>query len=170
MLFRSQDQSGTSACKSTDPGMHAPSVRSMSPTNCSAGSYSDEEGQEACKDCPIPRFQDQAGQTGCVPAQVGFYVAGVRSAAPTLCENGTFTEESGQSRCQLCSKGKVTNSSGRCQECPEGHFSDSAGSRMCSKCVPGTVQPLPGQSACDECGPGHYQVLEGQRKTGRAHV
>jgi len=125
-------------------------VRSIS---CSAGSY----GRYVCVDssaghsaptgsmydveCSAGTYQPSTGQTSCIDASVGYYVASTASTSQTACAAGTYQASTGQSSCTDASAG---------------YYVPSTGSATQTACAAGTYQPSTGQTSCTDASAGYY--------------
>ena len=65
-------------------------VGSDATTNCSAGTYNNEERQESCTECAAGKFQDAEGATACTAFEQGHYCK-AGAAAPLPCKKGTWS-------------------------------------------------------------------------------
>jgi hypothetical protein len=66
------------------------------------GYYVDSEGAIGPTPCPVGRYQDQAGQSSCIPAPIGYYVSAVAAVAATSCPPGTTTLAEGATSDGFC--------------------------------------------------------------------
>ena len=129
---------------------------------CSKGQYSDEIGG-TCKTCPQTGFSCEDGiKLGCAPGKfarsgvytctncaAGQYSTGAMASGCTLCQKGTYSEDSGQSTpCAKCFTGRYLNSQGAtassscisCTTISSGMTTVGPGSKdeMACVCSPGT--------------------------------
>jgi len=132
---------------------------SASPENCSAGTYgaaagatSDSvciqvppgrysgEGASSPVDCSPGTYQPYSGQSSCLSADAGQFVAFSGSPSQTPCPPGTYQSSIGQVSCLDTTPGQYSG--------------EGASSPV--DCSPGTYQPYSGQSSCLDTTPGHY--------------
>ena len=69
---------------------------------CDQGTYADEEGLSNCKKCPAGTYNSCPGSdsiSGCYKCSPGTY-SNSGDAACTLCPDGEYNTEEGQSSCQ----------------------------------------------------------------------
>ena len=126
-------------CSICSSGTFCP-VGSNEATNCSAGTYNDQPGQETCTVCPAGTYQDDVGTTACKDCERGHYCpTGAAAALP--CPAGTWSN-----------KAKNVNAS-QCSDASPGHFAPTGSSKQIA-CRVDTYNPLTGQSndaACIAC-------------------
>jgi hypothetical protein len=159
-----QDEGSTSQIP-CPAGTYNPSVGATSNSECilvTSGQYS-EEGASSSVDCLPGTYQPYSGQSSCLSADTGQFVASSGSPSQTLCPPGTYQPYSGQSSCLSADTGQFVAASGSLSQTP---------------CTPGTYQPSSGQSSCldttsgqysgwgastpVDCSPGTYQPYSGQ--------
>ena len=75
-------------------------------TICPAGSFC-ADGLVA-QECPAGRFQDQEGQTACVPCAAGSAQPATGQIACTLCAANTYNPIEGQTNCTACPSGELS--------------------------------------------------------------
>ena len=134
-------------CVACAQGTFCP-VGSEVATNCSAGTYNAQTGQQTCTACAAGTFIDFEGATACKPCTPGYYcTTGAAAALP--CPGGTMMRS-----------GVIMTSGDDCVICPEGTFCP-VGSAAATNCTAGTFSDQPGQEACEKCAPGEFIDTEG---------
>ena len=138
------------------------------PTDCAAGTYNDEYGQDRCKQCPAGYYCNSRTVTY-LPniCPVGHYcLAGTKDAYQFRCFNGTFNpvvRAEGPRACLSCTPGKYCETRGLSEPtgyCSAGWYcSGGSDSAMTvthgGKCQPGYYCPA-NSSAPIPCDPGYY--------------
>eukprot|EP01047_Picozoa_sp_COSAG01_P036139 COSAG01_NODE_2811_length_7034_cov_2.875270_1_plen_1653_part_10 len=131
-------------------------------TACAAGRYS-AKATDPCQLCAAGSTTDTLAATGasmCTACQPGKSSV-ISTVTCSDCVAGQFQSSQGQSSCQGCPAGSVTDKlvqSGatRCRQCSAGQFSP-ASYIQCANCRAGTVPNAPSRDSCVECGAGKYQ-------------
>ena len=148
-------------------------------TDCTAGTYSDENGATVCKDCSAGKWSDETGQvlestckecaagltstvgsTGCSSCSIGkFRPEGADNCVD--CGAGTYADEPGAVVCKDCSAGKWSATEGlsadnQCDLCSAGKWSDQTGltaDNQCTECVAGKSSDVTGadSNTCVPC-------------------
>jgi len=140
-------------CHHCPSGAYCP-VGSAVATDCSAGTYSDRPGQEACFKCDAGTFQDEEGATECKPCTEGHYCT-EGAAAPLPCEAGSYSNATNLTSATECTKTPHGFFSGigssKPEECPVGSFTRRNGSVTCSACPDGTYTNSTGSTECTLC-------------------
>lgn len=135
----SQDMTGTG-----DNSIKSEAVTSLAGaeagTACEPGTFS-SDGLSPCEPCPIGKYQPESGQTTCLDAPAGTFVAVEGSTEATLCEIGFYQDETGQFSCKAA---------------PAGSFVAAKGATLASKCPLGRYQPETGQSFCFDAPEGSF--------------
>jgi len=110
----------------------------ISCTNCSTGTYSDQNNSSKCLPCGVGEVS-QVGAVNC-----------------TSCGMGQTNNEDSSS-CILCTAGYFNDHlHSSCRRCPVGQFSNISGATKCADCPSGSYNPLRGQPNCLPCGIGYY--------------
>ena len=148
--FQSEAAFTGSACVSCPELSSTQSTASTSIASCTCvpGTFA-RAWDASCQSCPPGTFQDQAGQDACKECP-----AGQRSFNGSLCIDcppGT-SSRNGSSTCVLCSAGWYQDQAGQeaCLPCPPGTFNESRGSVECTACVAGSFSTT-GATFCQTC-------------------
>ena len=140
--------------------------------NCTGGYFCDSSGLDSVSGPCAPGYYCPPGQQDKKPVEYhcpkGHYCL-EGSLLPTRCENGTYQDETGQSKCKECLKGyfcdntasPVDTLAGR--ECPMGHYCPKE-TRYSNEfpCLAGTWTNQTGLNAsekCDVCPPKYVFLL-----------
>ncbi len=128
---------------------------------CPKGSYSDEEGLDACKVCDEGLSTPGAGATSCNTCDVGFRRSGKDCVA---CSAG-YSCPGGELVASICPKGFYADSrSGNCVACETGYSTVGKGSTSmleCSTCEKGYYK---NGNECQKCDAG-YSCPGGEKQT-----
>ncbi|KAJ6227805.1 hypothetical protein M0813_09465 [Anaeramoeba flamelloides] len=115
----------------------------------------------------------------CVDCMVGHSSEIVDLEFCGLCNNGTFAQITGSTKCTDCKRGSYSNEGAEeCIQCPAGEYApdpglgscllcskgkySNAGSESCEECPVGTFNSDLGQSKCTPCKTGFYNDERGQ--------
>eukprot|EP00937_MAST-01D_sp_MAST-1D-sp2_P000524 g524.t1 len=153
-------------------------------TNCPAGKYSDQKGQQSCKLCGAGKQSELEGQTKaskCTDCTTGLYAYSPGSATCPPCPIGKFTNGGGNP-CIICKKGQavdrtggvaVTSGAAKCEPCPAGQHVQSLSQpysegtytyTACRLCEAGSFASAESEvpsGGCGVCGTGRYQYDRG---------
>ena len=112
-------------------------------------------------ECPVGKFQENAGSTRCETCRPGTYASGVASVVCTGCKAGTFQDEWGGSGCVECSIGTYQISAdSACALCRPGKFTDKRKSTKCSNCRGKGYNPMEGATQCMSCPEGKTTYVQ----------
>ncbi|CAH1274490.1 NOTCH2 [Branchiostoma lanceolatum] len=164
---------------------YEPNYSSLKCIGCGTGRYYDGD-QDDCVSCPVGTYQNQFGQTSCIPCPEGFTTireearnltkclpmchlgqystTGVEPCSP--CPKDTYQSMNGSTQCIPCPNDTMTASIGAksvdsCHEpCAAGSFSRT-GVQPCQPCAKGRYQPSTGKTACLPCEPHLTTVRDG---------
>ncbi|KAL4240085.1 Coagulation factor 5/8 C-terminal domain [Mactra antiquata] len=151
-------------------------------TVCDKGMY---ELDGSCEPCDIGFYQDQSGSTNCIPCPHGhttqqsastasndcYFMCGILGMEMSIdgncipCEKGTYKSNRLEVRCQPCSYGYTTVSTGaqsldQCVvQCGAGRY--RLPDETCHICPIGTYQPLEEADTCTRCPAGDTTSNEG---------
>ncbi len=140
------------------------------PTSCTAcahGSYQDEPGQSVCLPCIPGRANADEGQTECAKCPVDTFTRDPEMSACVPCPAGKSTSlQSGSASCGVCAPGtwqvRVDGGEHFCEDCPPGSFQPESNQRRCELCPRGFYQIANRSAACLPCIPGKANNLTGQ--------
>ncbi|XP_078690832.1 uncharacterized protein LOC144921571 isoform X2 [Branchiostoma floridae x Branchiostoma belcheri] len=142
---------------------------SLKCVGCGTGRYYNGS-QDDCARCPVGTYQDQFGQTSCIPCPEGFTT--VREEARNLtkclpmCPLGQYST-TGVEPCSPCPKNtyQPMNGSKQCIPCPNGTRTVTTGAQSVDSChepcAAGSVS-LTGVQPCQPCARGRYQPSTGK--------
>ena len=137
---------------------------------CAPGTFQNETGESACKNCDAGSVTDtleQEGASSCNECFPGMFSASARQACEE-CAGGRVASESGVTTCEECSSGKHSSTGVRCEMCAAGTFSAEAGSHECTICPGGYYQENEDANDCVQCGVGSA-LSSPQPNTAEAH-
>ncbi len=140
------------------------------PQNCSAGLFTNQEGQGSCRSCAGGSYLPTAGQTVCLicepggssrqtargtpaPADTSHAETGYASSDQALnctaCIPGRYAE-TGAKECRLCDPGFYLNAfnASVCEKCAQGKFQTDRGKVECLDCPAGAATTSLGQATC----------------------
>ena len=118
---------------------------------CQPGTYQDETGQTVCKSCPAGYQCPNEGMTSVddtYKCKQGTYSVGGAATSCSVCQPGTYQNETGQSVCKSWPAG---------YQCPEDGMTSVNDTY---KCDAGTYS-VGSASSCSNCPAGYYCPDEG---------
>ena len=135
---------GATACQTCDAGTYSPRLGSRSCRTCPAGTYS-KAGRGSCAMCGVGKYSDP-GSTGCTACPPGSYATDKGSGSCTACPSGSMCSDPTAAP-QLCDPGSYQSKTGQtfCKLCPRKTYAPTAGSTSCLPCAGNTAA---GQSTC----------------------
>ncbi len=139
---RFSNVTGLAECFECPPGKYSDVVSGfVGCTDCAAGSYMPEGGQQVCLLCDAGTFAKEAGSKSCA-----------------ACGKGYSTSLLGSTECFSCAEGKYAGAEGSvvCQDCPVGYYSDTRNATECRACVLGRYGNSRGLASCADCATGRY--------------
>ena len=144
-------------------------------------------GQSAQTACATGTYQPSTGQSACLDADAGHYVASTGQSDQTACSAGAYQPSTGQSACLDADAGHYVPTTGQsaqtpcaagtynpdigssdasaCLDADAGHYVGSTGQSAQTPCAAGTYNPDIGSSdasACLDADAGHYVGSTGQ--------
>ena len=163
---------GSAAPEPCSPGSVAPDVSMATCNACEAGSYQDEEGASACKECPEASFCIEgaftpalcfagtwSGELGlvssdeCIDCPLGSW-CGLGSDSPHPCSYGTFGTQERLSAAEFCTACEApTTSTGTglsCDLCEGEYYAVAASDANASASAPATCVTCPDGAYCSE--------------------
>ena len=117
------------------------------------GSFGAEAGRATCELCSAGKYTSDAGNTACRDCERG-YLCVEGSSAPQPCPGGTHANQT------VLNISGFLSSLGQCIACPEGTFC-SVGSAEPTPCAPGTFNSLTNALSCEFCESGAFQGASG---------
>ena len=156
---------GSAAFIAVPPG-YMSSQKAISPTICSAGTYS-AGGASACTACPSGYQCPTAGMSAPLQCAAGTYASGGTACltcprgsycpdgiAVTACAAGTYDDSPGgrSFQCLQCPSGSYCSTPTTVSTCPAGNYCPALSSTP-TPCPAGTLRTGTGGSSLGDCGP-----------------
>ena len=125
------------------------------------GSFTSFSNSTAAELCPSGTFQPEAGQSFCIPAELGHYVDLNDRIEQVQCPFGTYQDEVAQENCKDPEAGRYATGLGQTTSlpCPPGTYKATQSSAGCVAADAGYSVPSPGSTSQTPCGPGSYSEV-----------
>lgn len=103
---------------------------------CRTGTYSNEN--RTCTNCTVGTFQNEEGSAQCKACNVGRYGNYTADKSCTDCQHGKYQDEKQKTTCKSCTAGLYQNTKGNpaCKHCVTGRYSKEVGAIISSVCIP----------------------------------
>ena len=137
------------------PGVRTPTLEYTSCYECPVGKFQMDAGGLECVNCEAGKYQDAGGAPSCVSCPLGRFSPAVGATSAAQCE-----QHAGCPRGSYASV--VSNVSITCETCTPGHFGRLVSTDVgghCYSCPKGKFQPNAGQDDCLECPSGKFALL-----------
>lgn len=132
---------------------------------CVPGTYGNEEGLTACKQCDSGQYSADYNMRNCLCAGIGQAASADRTTYIN-CGYGQYSDQNCSSACKTCQPGSYSafEVNGGCDMCVQGHYQDKSGATECLECPIGTYIDGNGAMECVSCGISFYTMGTGQDK------